>query len=56
MKFILLSIQDLNFSKLNYDNTCVHLDEKNSHDTEAKKYTLDLLAFCTKIGPDVAYS
>ena len=29
-KCILPSITDLNFSKLNYDNTCAYLDEKNS--------------------------
>ena len=27
-KFILPSIQDLKFSKLNYDDTCAYLDEK----------------------------
>ena len=40
-KFILPSISDLKFSKLNYDNTHAYLDEKNSHDAETKKYTLD---------------
>ena len=33
-KFTLLSIGDLKFSKLNYDNTCAYLDNKNAHDTE----------------------
>ena len=27
-KFLLPSIGDLKFSKLNYDNTCMHLDNK----------------------------
>ena len=54
-KFILLSIQDLEFSRLNYDNTCAYLDEKNSHDAETKKYILDLLVFCKKIEPYVTY-
>ena len=54
-KFILPSIQDLTFSKLNYDSTCTYLDEKNSHDAETKKYTLDLLASCKKIEPYLAY-
>ena len=43
------------FSKLNYDNTCTYLDEKNSHDAETKKCTLDLLGFCKKIEPYVDY-
>ena len=38
-KFILPSLKDLKFSKLNYDNTCAYLDEKNGCDAEAKKYT-----------------
>ena len=37
-QFILPSIGDLNFSKLNYDDTYAYLDYKNIHDTETKKY------------------
>ena len=48
-KFILPSIGDLNFSKLNYDNTCAYLDSKNTHRTEMKKHMLDLMTFCKKI-------
>ena len=36
-EFILPSIKDLKFSKLNYDNTFAYLDEKNGCDAEAKK-------------------
>ena len=28
-KFILPSISNIDFSKLNYDNTCAYLDDKN---------------------------
>ena len=35
-KFILPSIKDLEFSKLNYDNTCAYVDERNGHDAEGK--------------------
>ena len=35
-KFILPSIGDLGFSKLNYDNTCAYLDIKNVHNTDSK--------------------
>ena len=48
-KFILPSIKDLKFSKLNYDNTCTYLNEKNGCNAVAKKYTLDLLAFLQKV-------
>ena len=55
-KFILPSIGDLNFSKLNYDNTCAYLDNTNiSHDTDSKKHMLDLMMFCKKIEPFVLY-
>ena len=37
-KFILPSIGDLNVSKLNYDNSCVYLHNKNVCDTESKKH------------------
>ena len=37
-KFILPSIGDLKFSKLNYDNMCAYLDNKNAQNTEARKY------------------
>ena len=52
-KFILCSIGDLDFSQLNYDNICTYLHDRNIHDTDIKKYLLDLLAFCRKIDPYV---
>ena len=51
-KFVLPSIKDLNFSKLNYDNTCTYLDVKSSCNAE---YILNLLAFCKKTEPYVDY-
>ena len=55
-KVILPSIGNLNFSTLNYDNTCAYLDNKNVHDTDSKKHMLDLMTFCKKIEPSVLYS
>ena len=51
--FILPSIGNLNFSTLNYDNSCAYLDNKNVHDTESKKHMLYLMTFCKKIKPFV---
>ena len=45
IKFILQSIEDLNFSKLNYDDTHAYLDNTNIHDTETKKHMLDLITY-----------
>ena len=52
-KFILLSIKDLKFSKLNYDGTCTYLNDKNIGTAENKNYILDFLAYCKKIRPYV---
>ena len=37
-KFILPCIGELQFSKLNYDNTCTYPDNKNAYNTEARKH------------------
>ena len=55
MKFILPSIRDLNFLKLNYDNTCTYLDDRNICNANTKKYLLDLIAFSKKIDPSMSY-
>ena len=54
-KFILPSIGDLNFSKLNYNNIFAYLDNTNLCDTDSKKGMLDLMTFCKKIKPFVLY-
>ena len=54
-KFILPSIGNLKFSKLNYDNTCTYLDNRNTQTTETRKHMLDLMTFCKKIEPVVMY-
>ena len=54
-KFIFPPIRDLNFSKLNYDNTCAYLDNRNICDADTKKHILDLIMFCKKIEPFVIY-
>ena len=55
MVTILPSIGHLNFSTLNYDNTCAYLDNKNMCNTDSKKYMLDLMTLCKKIEPFVLY-
>ena len=47
-KFILPSIKDLKFPKLNYNSTFAYLTEENGCTAEDKKYILDLLAYCRK--------
>ena len=54
-KFMLPLLGDLNFSEVNYDNTCAYLDNRNAQNTETQKYMLDLKTFCRKIEPFVTY-
>ena len=54
-KFILPTIGDLNFLKLNYNDTCTYTHNKNAQNTETRKYMLDLKTFCKKIEPFVVY-
>ena len=54
-KFILPSIGDLSFSKLNYDNTCTYLDDRNICNPDTKKYLLDLLTLFKEIDPYMSY-
>ena len=54
-KCILPTKGDLKFSKLNYDDTCTYMDNKNAQNTERRKYMLDLKTFCKKIEPFVVY-
>ena len=48
-------VTKLQFSKLNYDNTCTYLDNKNTYNTETRKHMLDLVTFCKKVEPFVIY-
>ena len=54
-KFILLMIGDLKFSKLDFDDTCVYMENKYAQNTDSRKYMLELKAFCNKIKPFVTY-
>ena len=52
---MLRSIEDINFSRLSYDNTCAYLNNKHIHGADTKKYMLDLMTFCKTIEPFVVY-
>ena len=54
-RFVSPSIGDLIFSKLNYDNTCAYLDNKNTLGNETKKYMLDIMTFGKKMEPYLVY-
>ena len=54
-KFILPMIGDLKFSKLDFDDTCAYTENKYAHNTNSRKYMLELKTFCNKIKPFVTY-
>ena len=54
-KFMLPTIGDLKFSKLNFDDTCAYTENKYAQNTESRKYMLELKAFCNKVKPFVTY-
>ena len=54
-KFMLPTIGDLKFSKLNFNDTCAYMENKFAQNTESRKYMLELKAFYNKVRPFVTY-
>ena len=54
-KFILPSIEDIKFSKLKYDNTCMYMNKEYTPNTDSRKYLTELKTYCNKIRPFVSY-
>ena len=52
-KFILPTIGDLKFSKLDFDYTCAYMENEYTQNTESRRYILEVKAFCNKIRPFV---
>ena len=52
-KFILPMIEDLKFSKLDFDYTCTYTENKYAQNTVSRRYMLELKAFCNKVRPFV---
>ena len=54
-KFMLPSIGDIKFSKLNYDNTCTYMKKEYVPNTDSRKFLTELRTYCNKIKPFVSY-
>ena len=54
-KFMLPTIGNLKFSKLDFDHTCAYTENEYAQNTESRRYMLELKAFCNKIRPFVTY-
>ena len=55
IKFILPMVGDLNFSKLDFDDTFAYMDNKYTQNTESSKYMLDLKTFVRQLNHFVIY-
>ena len=54
-KFMLQTIGDIKFSKLNFDSTCAYMKKEYAPYTGSRKYLTELRAYCNKIKPFVSY-
>ena len=53
--FMLPTIGDLKFSKLNFDHTCAYTENEYVQNIESRRYMLELKAFCNEVRPFVIY-
>ena len=54
-KFMLLSIGDIKFSKLNFDHTCMYMNKEYAPNMDSRKYLRELKTYCNKIKPFVSH-
>ena len=54
-KFILPTMDDLKLSPINYDGECRYLDNLDDNNKEIKTHIKDLLTYCVKLRPYIAF-
>ena len=54
-KFMLPTIGDLKFSRLDFDYACTYMQKEYAPNTDSRKYLLELKTYCNKIKPFVTY-
>ena len=54
-KFMLPSMEDINFSKLNFDHTCAYMNKEYAPNMDSRKYLTELKTYCNKIKPFVSH-
>ena len=48
-KFMLPSMGDIKFSKLNFDHSCTYMNKEYAPNTDSRKYLTELKTYCNKI-------
>ena len=54
-KFMLPTIKDLKFPKLDFDYPCAYMKKEYAPNTDSRKYLLELKTYCNKIKAFVTY-
>ena len=54
-KFMLPSMGDIKFSKLNFDHSCAYMNKEYASNMESRKYLTELQTYCSKIKPFVSH-
>ena len=54
-KFILLSIGDIRFSHLTFDDSCSYMSKEYVPNTDSSKYLKELKTYCNELKPFVSY-
>ena len=54
-KFMLPSMGDTKFSKLNFDHSCTYMNKEYAPNTESRKYLTELKTYCSKNKPFVSH-
>ena len=54
-KFMLPTIGDIKFLKLNYGSTCMYMKKEYTPNTDSRKYLTELRTYCNRIKPFVSY-
>ena len=54
-KFMLPSMGDIKFSKLNFDHTCAYINKEYAPNMDSRIYLTELKTYCSKIKPFVSH-
>ena len=54
-KFMLPSMGDIKFSKLNFDHTCTYMNKEYAPNMDSRKYLTELKTYCYKVKPFVSH-
>ena len=54
-KFMLPSVGDIKFSRLNFDDSCTYMNKEYAPNMDSRIYLTELKTYCSKIRPFVSH-